>query len=336
MKLKKGIKQILKVILFIAIGVGLFIFVYKNIDTQETIKSLKNANYNWIILSVILGLVSHISRAMRWNLLIKPMGYKPKTLNSFFSVMIMYISNIAVPRSGEFVRCSVMSRYEKIPFPKLFGTVITERVFDFIMLFLMLIAVLLYSLRDIKKVVSNNPGVYEKLAKINQPHYLIIITVTLIALAILMYVFRHQIKKSIIARKIKKFLQDMFEGIKTVYYMQEKLKFIFHTVLIWVLYFVMIYVTFFAFEFTSHLTVMQALVIFVLASFGMVFPSPGGIGSWHFMVIQGLFLYGVSEPEKAGAFAFAAHGSMTLMLIVVGAISFILMPIMNKNHISES
>ena len=331
--MNKTIKVILRTALFILVGVAIFWFVYKDLNTDKIIAALKDADYRWIAVTLILGVISHISRAMRWVLLIRPLGYKPTVRNSFLAVMIMYLSNIAVPRSGELIRCSVMKRYEKIPFTKLLGTVITERVFDFILLFIMLGIVLIYQIADIQTIIDNNPGVYDKLTSFFNAKVLIILTLAGITGLGLLYLLRSKLKETIVWKKLSEFLINIIEGVKTVWKMERKVEFIFHSVLIWVLYFIMIYVAFFAFDFTFNLTVMQGLTIFVMASFGMVFPSPGGIGSWHFMVIQTLFIYGISNPDEAGAFAFAVHGSMTLMLIVLGAVSFVLMPVLNKEKL---
>ncbi|OQX97231.1 MAG: hypothetical protein B6I20_13070, partial [Bacteroidetes bacterium 4572_117] len=117
----------------------------------------------------------------------------------------------------------------------------------------------------------------------------------------------------------------------------KKWEFIFHSVFIWVMYFLMIYVTFWSFKFTEHLSLMTGLTIFVMASFGMVVPSPGGIGTWHFMAIETLVIYGIERTPDANAFAFAAHGAMTLFLIAVGVISFALLPVINnEKQVQES
>jgi glycosyltransferase 2 family protein len=333
--LKKSLKKTIQISLFIFVGLLIFFLVYKDLDLNKIINALRYADYRWIAFSLVLGVFSHISRAVRWVLLIKPLGYKPKTINAFFSVMIMYLTNTAVPRSGEFVRCSVMTRYEKVPFSKLLGTVITERVFDFIMLFIFLALVFIYQIKEVETIIANNPGVYERFSNFFTGKTLIIIGSIFLVMLMSLYIFRNKLKKTLIWEKILGFIKNLAEGIKTVWYMKKKAWFIFHTVAIWVFYFLMIYVTFFAFDFTSELTLMQGLTIFVAASFGMVFPSPGGIGSWHFMVIQTLFIYGIHDLDQAGAFAFAAHGAMTLMLIVLGILSFIFMPLVNEKAIQK-
>ncbi len=328
-------KTILKYVIFFIIGIAIFIWVYSGQDTEKIISSLKNANYWWIALSLVLGIFSHVSRAIRWNLLITPMGYKPRFVNSFFSVLIMYLSNTAMPRSGEFVRCGVMSKYEKVPFSKLLGTVVTERVFDFIMLFILLAVVLITQMPVVSEIIENNPKIAEKFEKVFSAEVILSLMTVAVIFAILLYIFRKKIQKTKIYKKIKEFVLNFTEGVKTVLKMKKKGAFIFHTVLIWVLYFIMLYVVFFSFDFTSHFTILMSLTVFVAASFGMVFPSPGGIGSWHFMVIQTLLIYGVSDESDAGAYAFAAHGSMTLLLIILGVVSIILLPIVNKKRGEE-
>ena len=330
--MNKKIKDILKFLLFLIFGVVIFLWVYNEQDTKKIILSLKKANYWWIALSLFLGFVSHLSRAIRWNILIRPLGYKPRLINSLSSILIMYLSNTAIPRSGEFVRCGIMKKYEKIPFSKLLGTVVVERIFDFIMLFILLAVVLITQMPIVVKLIEKNPYITDKLDKIFTGQVQIIIALIMIIVIIVLYLLRKKIIKTNLFNKIHGFIKNFVEGIKTVYHMKNKVAFIFHSILIWVLYFFMIYVTFFSFEFTADLSILTGLTVFVMASFGMVFPAPGGIGSWHFMVIQTLLVYGIADVSEAGAFAFAAHGSMTIFLIIVGIISFILIPIVNRQY----
>lgn len=323
-------KNILKFVLFFLLGTAIFLWVYSGQNTEKILFSLKNANYWWIALSLFLGFISHLSRAIRWNILIRPLGYNPRLINSFSAILIMYLSNTAIPRSGEIIRCGIVKKYEKIPFSKLLGTVVVERVFDFIMLFILLFAVLITQMSVVIELMENNPGVTNRIKNIFSGQTQIIIILLGISGIILIYFFRKKIRSTKIFSKIRNFASNFLEGIKTVYRMEKKFAFIFHSVFIWVLYFLMIYVTFFSFEFTSELSVITGLTVFVMASFGMVFPSPGGIGSWHFMVIQTLLIYGIADASEAGAFAFAAHGSMTLFMIIIGVAAFILIPVVNK------
>ena len=328
--MKSKITSGIRIFIFLAIGLLLFWLVYRDQKVDEIVEALKSANYFWIIVSLVLALFSHMSRALRWNLLINPLGYKPRFLNTFFSVMVMYLSNTAIPRSGEIVRCSILKKYEKVPISQLLGTVVVERVFDFIMLFIFLFVVLITQFGVVLEFVQNNPGIETKVNTLLQVKYLVILAAMFIALVVFTYFFRKKFKESMVYKKLRELLASFIAGLDTVRKMDKKWQFIGHSVFIWTMYFLMIYVTFWSFEFTQHLTVMTGLTVFVMASFGMVAPSPGGIGTWHFMVIETLIIFGVEKTPDANAFAFAVHGAMTLLLVVVGVISLVMLPIINS------
>lgn len=321
--MKETIKKTIKITLFILIGLLLFWLVYKNQDI-ETIKSaLKKANYWWLLLSIFLGILSHISRAVRWRLLIEPLGYKPRRLTLFYSVMIMYLTNLAIPRSGEIVRCSITNRYEKVPFTSLLGTVITERIIDMIILLLLAVVVAITQFSVVIDFLNNNESAQQTIDKIGQSAGILIsILVVGVISLVLLFVFRKKITKTKLYKKFQKLIDDFIAGIKSVAALKNKWEFIAHSLFIWCMYFIMIYVAFMAFDFTKDFGLMVGLTAFVMASFGMVFPSPGGIGSWHFMVIETLFIYGLNKTDGS-AFAFGTHESQLAMLIVVGFISLI-------------
>ncbi len=333
--MKEKVKKVLRSLIFISVGVFLFWLVYRKTDFREIFRVLGQGKLAWLLLSMSLGLLSHFLRSVRWKLLIKPLGYNPRTSTLFYSVMIMYLTNMAVPRSGEIVRCATVSKYEKIPFSSLLGTVVTERIIDFIMLFLLLAIVVLTQFEYLTRFLDQNPQIAETLTKFwhSTPLIIGILTVFTVIL-ILMYVYRHKLKNSKLFGKVYALIVQFWQGLKTVASLDRKFLFIFYTVAIWGLYFIMIYVAFFAFDFTSHLSLLAGLTVFVLASFGMVFPSPGGMGSWHFMAIEALKLYGIPADPYGRTFAFAAHESQMLMLLVAGFFSlFAISLIKNKTTI---
>ena len=316
--------------MFFSVGIFIFWWVSKDQDINELKEALKNADYTWIWISLIFGILSHLSRAMRWNLLIRPMGYKNKTINSFFAVMIMYLSNIAIPRSGEVIRCGVMSKTENIPFTKLLGTVVTERIIDFIILFMMLAVVLITQMDVVLGMLDNNPEMKQNIqGLISSTPFIVGGLLFVILIVVLLYVFRSKLKKSKIYNKLRDIFLSFAEGIKSILKMDRKFEFIAHSFFIWLMYFLMIYIIFWSFEFTENLSLLTGLTVFVMSAFGMVAPSPGGIGTWHFMVIQSLIIFGINESD-AYAFAITSHTSMTLMMIIVGVASIILLPIVNK------
>lgn len=292
-----------------------------------------DVNYFWIWVSLFIGVLSHISRAIRWRYLIVPLGVRPRLSNTFFAVMIGYIMNLVVPRMGEISKCGVLSRYEKISFARLIGTVITERIFDLLMLGLFTLLMITTQFGHVLRFLKENPEIESKVISIIASPYLLGGAVLFILLLIL---FRKKIKAGKAYRKIGHIVRQFKEGLLSVRYIQNKGAFIFHTVFIWVMYFLMLYVSFFAFDFTASLSIFAGLTTFVMASFGMVAPVQGGIGAWHFMTTESLALYGI-PTENGMIFAFLAHGIMTLMVIVLGLLSIVALPFVNRgNHVESN
>ncbi|MGE5393465.1 MAG: lysylphosphatidylglycerol synthase transmembrane domain-containing protein [Candidatus Saccharibacteria bacterium] len=330
--MKQNLLKTLKFLSFFLLGIFIFWLVYKDQDIHRIKSVLTNeVNYFWIILSVFLGLLSHISRTIRWNLMIEPLDHKPRTLNTFLSVLIGYLMNLALPRMGEISRCGVLSRYEKIPFTKLIGTVVLERIIDMLVLLLLLLIVVITQFGKVVEFLNNNPEVKDKLGKILHSPVLFIGLALLFGL---IWIARHKIKGSGLAKKITDLLNQFIEGFKSIREIKNKGAFIFHSLLIWVLYYLMLYCVFFSFEFTAHLSPLAGLTIFVLGSFGMVAPVQGGIGAWHFMVIEGLALYGIDKADGK-IFALVAHGSTTLMLIVFGLVALLVLPFVNERNLQK-
>jgi len=328
--LKKKILNVLKFLIFLGVGAFLFWFVYKDQDIKELLKELKTVNYFWLGLSLFLGILSHISRAMRWKMLGQSLGYKPSVLTAFLAIMVGYLANLAFPRMGEVSRAAIIKRYEKIPFSESFGTVVIERIIDLISLFLLAIIVIVTQFKVVAEFVKDNPSVGDKFQNFSFSGNLIIILLSIIVLLIILfYIFKSKIKKTFIYIKFKELLKEFMDGIRSIKNIKNLPIFLAHTVFIWFMYFLMLYVTYYAFDFTSNLTLITALTVFVFGSFGMVAPVQGGIGAWHFMVIGVLIIYGISETN-ASAFALIVHGVQTLMLVVVGFLSLIALPIINK------
>jgi len=324
--LKKVVIKILKFLAFFALGAFIFWLIYKDQDIERIKSVLKNdVKYLWVVISLFLGLLSHISRTLRWGLMIEPVGHKPRFINTFLAVMVGYLMNMAFPRMGEVSRCGVLARYEKLSFTKLLGTVVAERLVDFISLLALLSIVIFSQFGEMIHFLNRNPEIKEKLNSVFSSPYLIVAIIILIILFIL---FRNTFKRTIIFRKVSEILRNFKEGFISIGSIKRKGWFYFHSVFIWVIYYVMLYVVFFSFDFTRELKPIAGLTTFVLASFGMVAPVQGGIGAWHFMAKEALSLYGVAN-ENGIIFAFVAHTSMTSMIIVLGIISLMVLPFIN-------
>ncbi len=288
----------------------------------------KGVNYWWLGLSMLIGLISHISRTLRWQMLIEPITKRPRIINTFFAVMIGYFMNLLIPRMGEISRCGVLSRYEDISVSKLIGTVVVERLMDIIMLLICLILILLLQYNVVLNFLAHNTDL---------SHFsdLFISPWTYISLFLIIIVFG-VIKKWFSTTspymKLKAIWINFKEGFLAVKNIKSKGLFVFHTLFIWVMYFFMIYLNFFGFSFTSHLSILAGVSVFVLGSLGMVAPVQGGMGPWHFMVIASLQMYGISKNEGA-AFALIVWSTLNAIIVLTGIISMILLPITNRKQL---
>ncbi|WP_372753790.1 lysylphosphatidylglycerol synthase transmembrane domain-containing protein [Labilibaculum sp.] len=331
--MKKNLINIIKFLIFFSISSFLFWYVYRGQNTTEILFTLKNeVNYYWIFLSLFCGLLSHISRTIRWNMLIESLGKKPRTINTFLAVMVGYFANLALPRMGEISRCGLISKYENISFTKLVGTVVLERVLDIMMLIVFLLIALSTQFSVISHFFSNNPEVSTKLSKIfASTNTLYVVATILIAI----WFLRKKFKNTSIFIKIDQTISNFMAGFRAIKALDHKIYFILHTVFIWIMYYLMTYICFFSFGFTSNLPAIAGLTVFVMGAFGMVAPVQGGIGAWHFMVIGTLLVYlpEVSNIENMSkSFALVVHGSQTAMIIILGSLSVIALPIANRKQ----
>jgi len=325
--LKSKLLKILKFFVFLAIGGFLFWLVYKDQDIKKIKSVLEHGvDYKWVWVSLFLGILSHISRTVRWSLMIEPLGKKPRMLNTFLAVMVGYLMNLVIPRMGEISRCGVLARYEKMSFTKLLGTVVTERITDVIMLLILTFIILVSQFGEIIQFLQNNPDILAKVYHILFSPILIIVVAVLVIFVI---IFRNKISKLVFFEKLKEIINNFVEGLKTIKKMENKGWFIFHTIFIWFMYYLMLYVVFFSFDFTYNLSPIAGLTTFVLGSFGMVAPVQGGIGAWHFMVTQSLMVYGVAKSDGL-IFAFLAYTSMTALMVFMGLLSLLVLPFVNK------
>lgn len=327
--MKKPILKTFKFLGFFIVGAVIFWLIYKDQDIDRIKSVLMNdVNYFWVVVSLLIGLLSHISRTLRWGLMIEPISHKPRYVNTFLAVMVGYLMNMAFPRMGEISRCGVLAQHEKISFTKLIGTVVAERLVDMVTLFILLAIVFFSQFGQMLSFLKSNPEIQEKLTTVLTSPFLIL---GLFAIAILFFIFRKAFKNTTLFRKFMGILQNFKEGFISIRSIKQKGWFYFHSAFIWFLYYLMLYSIFFAFDFTSGLNPIAGLTTFVLASFGMVAPVQGGIGAWHFMAIEALSLYGVPY-ENSVIFAFVAHGSMTAMIIVIGLLSMLALPFINRRN----
>lgn len=310
-------KKILKVSLPLILGAFLVWYSLKDIDTNEFIGYFKNANYWWVSLGLFFGILSHLSRAYRWKFMLEPMGYKPAYANSAMAVLVAYLVNYAVPRAGEISRAAVMTNYEDIPFEKGFGTIVAERIADLVMMFV-IIAITLFIQFDF---------ILDLLAENFDPLKIGILIVGLIVFFILFTRYVKKAKKGL-GLKIKNFATGLIEGVTSIFKMKKKWPFIFHTVFIWLMYVMMFWATIPAVE-GLEVPLGAVLIGFIAGGFSIA-ATNGGIGLYPVAVTGAFLLFGIDQ-NLAKAFAWIMWTAQTAMIIVFGGLSFLVLPIYNKD-----
>ena len=243
--MKKQLISIFKYLIFLLLGLGLLWLSFHNIELAALWDDIRSANYIWMGFAVIFAILSHIFRALRWNLLINSMGYKTRTSTTFAAVMIGYLANTAVPRMGEIMRCGVLSRKEKISFNALFGSVISERLFDLIVLMFLLLAVVAFQWDMLGGFVlqMTNPFVSSITRNsLTVSLFIASVIVVIIALYYLRKRFKDHLQELPFYDKFKELILGLLDGIKTIKRMRQKWLFLFYTVMIWVFYVLMTWI----------------------------------------------------------------------------------------------
>lgn len=304
---------------------GVFLIWYslsKLSDTDlESIKnSFRTANYWWVGLSLIFGILSHLSRAYRWQFLLAPLGYTPKFANSVMTVLLAYLLNLLVPRSGEVARAAAIKKYEGIPFEKAFGTIVAERVADVIMLFGIIGLAFFLQADLISSYLFKSEGESNNV-------FIIILIIVLPIVGIGLFRYFKKSKHPFIAKVIS-FFSGLMEGAISVFKMKNKWAFVFHTIFIWLMYVAMFYAVTFALPETTNLPFTAIIVGFVVGGLSMALTN-GGLGTYPVFVASALILYNVDE-NAARAFGWIMWTAQTLMVLVFGLLSFIFLPIYNK------
>ncbi len=302
-------------------------------DKFQIIKSLKEGNYWWLALATLIGVLSHVIRAYRWLMMVKPMGINARFLNSFFAVMIGYMVNYGVPRLGEISRCTVLDRYEKVPFTKAFGTVIAERVLDMIFFFIIFFIMLFTQYTEIGNYMEAKiyPPLAEKWHKLLANKILLAILVGGFVLFIgALYYFRKKITGKF-GEKTRSFLKGFGEGLSSVKKVKNPFAFIFLTAMIWVCYYAVLHVCFLCLPSSENLGFSEAITAFVFGAVTVMI-TPGGIGAYPYALQKVLnFVYGV--PEAVGvSVGWLSWLSGFISTVSIGLLALILLPLYNKNR----
>lgn len=305
--------------------------IYNSLSLEQKdalFNSFKEANYFWVALSFLMGVLSHWIRGYRWKFQLEAMGYSASTTNNFLAVMIGYVTNLVLPRVGEVSRAAAVSKYEKVPFQKSFGSILSERALDMIILMIITLTTIFLQFTLLEDF-ANELG-SKALEKFNSPLLWVLGVMLLLSFPLFIYIMRRYRHIGIVA-KIANLVEGLLEGLRSIFKMKKRWAYLFATLGIWVLYIGMFWVNFLALEQTAHLSINAVFAGFVLGSFAIVL-IPGGIGAFPVGIMQALILYGIAE-EIGFALGNLIWFSQTAMIVLVGGFSFLYMPIYNKKRI---
>jgi len=329
MDYKQISKKMIKVLLPLSLGIILLWYLYRNQDVSEMMYIIKKGvRYDIILFSLIFGLLGNIIRGLRWSMLIDSLGKRVKRANAIYAVLGNYAINLALPRIGEIWRCGITSKYEKIPFTKLLGTLFVDRIMDTLVVGLLTLCLSVFNIRFFRHFFAENPPVVIKTL------YQLLTSVWtyagLVLFALLIWFIFFRLKHLSFVQKVTGLIKNVLEGVYSIWKIKHKVRFFVETVLIWCCYFLFFYITFFAFDFTKDLGVRIALIAFAMSSIGVAVPVQGGIGVWHFMVMTTLIAFGVDKND-VGAFALVVFAIQTVWVAMVGLFGIVALPIINKN-----
>jgi glycosyltransferase 2 family protein len=331
-------KNILRYAISLGVAGALLWFVFKDMDLQAMLDRLREADWRWVALSCLLVLLAHTTRAWRWQMLLEPLGQRPRLPNALLAVLTGYFANYIVPRMGEVTRCGTLYRLESVPVNQSFGTVVAERVFDVLTL-LVLIALNFFLEFDrlsqffLDFFGSKVPG--ESGGEGTQFILMILAGFFLLIVLGIVYVVRNRslrerLMQGALVQKIVAFLRGMMEGVLSVRNLRSPGLFIFSTILIWVLYYLISYVLFFCIPETSDLGFLAGLTLLVIGAIGMTAPTQGGIGAYHLLVGNVMVLYGLTQKDGITLATFV-HGTQMLFMLVVGALAFLVVLMKDKS-----
>ena len=313
--------SIIKYLFFLIVGAGLLYLVLKGKDLNKMLDDLRNAEYKYLIYSMIFGYAAYIFRALRWLILLKTMNYKTTLSHTTHAIAAGYFANVLFPRAGEVIRCTSLYKVSAIPVNKLFGTVILERAIDLIMLLCCISFGFILKFNELSSFIGSIGG---ETTPVEMSNTKLLFIASFLLLFALIYSFRKRLKQGALYQKIISIGRGVKEGFQTAYYMKQKGMFVLHTLLIWLMYLLMTYVCFFSIPETSGLRLIDGLYIMIIGGLGMIVPVQGGLGPYHAAVTLGVVSLGLSETTGI-TLAVLIHTAQTIMILMTGIIAAIVL-----------
>jgi uncharacterized protein (TIRG00374 family) len=335
-------KNVLRYTISLVLAGGLIWYVFKDINLTEMLDRFAKSDWRWIAVSCFFLMCAHVTRAWRWGMLMEPLGHKPGLLNSSVSVLTGYFANYIVPRMGEVTRCGTLYRLERIPVNLSFGTVVAERIFDVIILLIMIGLNFILEFDRLSQFFTDffQTKIAGGSGGSGSGMLLYILLAGILAAAATAFVlyknlaFRDKLQQNALIGKVVTFARGMLDGLLSIRKLRSPGLFILSTIMIWVLYYLVSYVLFFCIPETSDLGTLAGLTLLVVGAIGMTAPTQGGIGAYHLLVGNVMILYGLSQSDGITLATFI-HGAQMLFMLIIGALAFLYVLIQNKKEIAE-
>lgn len=331
--MKRFVRYFFSYLLPLAVGVALLLYLFQEHDFKQLRPIIAQAPLGWILLSVIFALVAHWARAYRWRYLLYPLGYQPPTSHTLVAVLLGYFANLLLPRMGEVTRCALLQQTYRVPFNESFGTVIAERIIDLILLSTFVVLVISIEFDHIGPFVVKLLGERYETLSISTTLIAICLLVGTVSVCILWHWMKKHPKHAFV-QKTKRFATGIWQGIQTIRSVRNKTAFIFFTLLIWLMYYLMAYVLLFCHPVTRQLSIWAALGVFVMGGLGIAAPVQGGIGAYHFLTMQAFVLYGLDEGFSL-LFATFMHTVQTLTTVLLGGVAFLASIFLKKRNLYQ-
>lgn len=313
--MNKLLKKISKVIFPLFLGAFILYWVYRDFDfSRIRLLLLEEMDWGWMVFSLAAGVMSHVLRGWRWCLTLEPLGEQPRRSTATDAIFISYAGSLLLPRVGEVTRCGVLARYDGIPFARSLGTVVTERLVDMLCMALITgVTFLLQMPLFMRFFTETGTKIPSLLHLVTSPWFYVSLFCVVGVVVLLVYLVR----MLSFFEKVKGIALDVWQGVLSLRKVRHMSLFLLYTIGIWLCYYFHFYLTFFCFGFTSHLSMLAGLVMFVGGTFAVLVPTPNGAGPWHFAVITMMMLYGVNATD-ASLFALVVHAIQTLLVILLG------------------
>lgn len=348
-RMKKRILSLLRFLLFVGIGATILYLMYRSQQAayldqcrqdgvaaadcsllDKLLADFRSASTFWLGMTLLAFSISNLSRAIRWNMMLRTFGARPRLVNAFLTINLGYFANLGFPRLGEILRPAAMARYEKIRLERVVGTVVAGRAVDVVMLLIITGVALLLGREKLWNRAVELADIGDKVGFL--PQLLLgggAVGLLLVALA---WWQRKAIIASALGQKILGVVQGFGEGLRTIARVESPFLFLCHSLNIWLMYILMTWFVILAFGPTAHLGLEPSLVTFVSGGWGIVIPSPGGMGAYHFLTREALFLYDVPRLE---GFSWANISFFTINIgcnVLIGAIALLSLPAINRNY----